>query len=136
MASSGFREQTSGVNSSRSVTLTVAAILALMTVTSGALAMRAATRLQLATAAFLLAASALWLLLLGLGHLLRWLGPSVLPPALRVLGGTFCFAIALITSLNERPPFLSFSQLHAFWLLLLGALLLFTVLSDWRQWRA
>jgi hypothetical protein len=123
------------VNSPRALTLLVAAISALMAVTSGAMAMRAATPLQLITAAILFAVSALSLLLLLRGHLLRWLAPSVLSPAFRVLGGTFCLAIALITSVTERPPFLSFSQLHAAWLLLVGGLLLVTVVSDWLQWR-
>jgi hypothetical protein len=107
----------------------------LMTVTSATLTMRAESSLQAATAGLLLATSALSLFLLFRGRLLRWLRSPIFPPSFRVLGGMFCLAVALITTLALHPPFLSFSQLNAAWLLLFGFLLLVTVLADWSQWR-
>ena len=68
------------------------------------------------------------------GRLLRSLRSPVIPSSLKVVAGTFCLASALITSRAERPPFLSFSQLNAIWLVLVGCLLLVGVLADWSRW--
>ncbi len=122
------------MKSGRVVTSVLAGISGLMTIAAAAMVVRAASRLQLATAGLVLAVSSLAAVLLCLGPLHRWLRSALFPPGFRLVGGSFCVAAALITSLTEKPAFLSFSQLNAAWLLLAGCLLLVTVLADWRRW--
>ena len=119
------------MNPSRPLSLTAAAIACLMTAAAGAMAFRAASPLQVRTAALLAATSLIALALLARGRLLRWLRSPALPPGLRLVGGALCLATAAITSWTVRPPFLSFSFLNALWIVLVGCLLVASVLADW-----
>ena len=122
------------MNSSRGVEFALAGIVLLMAVTSAAMTFQASSRLQTFSASLLLATSTLAFVLLHRSRLSRLLRSPVFPPASRVVGGCFCLAAGLITSLAGRPLFPSFSRLNAAWLVLAGLLLVVTVLADWQQW--
>ena len=95
----------------------------LMTTVAGAMLLRSESPLQVATGIVLLVVSLITVLLLPQRRLLTFLQAPVLPSALKIIGGAFCLAAAFITATLERPPLLSFSQLNAGWLVLVGCLL-------------
>ena len=118
------------MNASRAVKALSAVDALLMATVAGAMLLRSTSRLQVATGTVLLVVSLISVLLLPQRRLLICLQSPVLPSALKIIGGAFCLAAAFITATSERPPLLSFSQLNAGWLVLVGCLLFIGAVPD------